>query len=227
MKIKYSQGSQKQSCNVQPLWELSLSSLHNPWSSMDEAEIQLGSLSIPQTKCPTLSDVLVGWFVAPAQLGLISKPGFMIWHLSPDYPEVQGWGSAVTSASGKVSFPFIKAMEMILGYLAIQKSQGKADKVIPPWYPILLGDSRRICLMGSPTAEASCNSMNCSNFHRFPLKNTSISSPVFSLLKAGSQVSNWVKISVLPEWLFFNLKTFLFMWCFTFQGKCILKATYV
>lgn len=62
--------------------------------------------------------------------------------------------------------------------------------------------------MGSTAAETFYSSINCSTFHSFPLKNTSITSPAFSLLKAGSQASNWVKKSVLPEWFFFNLKTF-------------------
>lgn len=57
---------------------------------MDEVGTHLGSPCIPQTTSLTVSDTLGSRFVGPAQLGLISKCGFMSWHLSPDYPEVQG-----------------------------------------------------------------------------------------------------------------------------------------
>lgn len=107
---------------------------------MDEAEIHLGSLCIPLTMCLTLSDILGSRFVGPAQLGLIPKCGFMSWQLSPDYPQEQGWGRAVTSASVKVSvFLLLRSCRWFLGHLAVQKSQGKEDNVIPPWYPVLLG----------------------------------------------------------------------------------------
>lgn len=80
-------------------------------------------------------------------------------------------------------------------------------------------------LMGS--TETFYSSINCSTFHSFPLKNTSFTAPIFSLLKAGSQGSNWVKISVLLDCFFFNLNIFLFMWSFAFQRKCILKIAFI
>lgn len=157
---------------------------------MDEAEIHLGSLCIPQTTCLTLSDIPGSRFAGPAQLGLISKCDFMSWHLSPDHPEVQGWASAVTAASVEVSVCFLlRPCRWFWTFGHPEKSRKRTQchsSMIPRffWWIRHLFNGQH-------------NSWVLLQFHKlqyFPQLaiEEHLHSPVFCLLKAGSQASKYL-----------------------------------